>query len=145
MKYKVLKRWSWNGRGRDDGKRDPNPFAIEEEKQLVVKNWSAQAAAEMVHNGSRLVATCSIRVIVRRIQDRAIPNLVQVSVKLVGPGFGDIIDLGCSIPSLVHRVRERVDGHFGYLVETQNEVSREAAIEICQRIVRFEPVHDIAI
>ncbi len=106
----------------------------------------SQTAPEMIHRGARLVIprrrVCEI---VRCIQKRAIPKLVKIPVELVRTGFRDIVDLRRSISSLVHRVRERVDGHFRNRVQTQHEIGRQAAVEIGEGIVRFESVHDVAI
>ena len=51
----ILKCWRGNRGGCDDGQGDANPLAIEEEKQFVVNDGAANAAAEMVHRRARLV------------------------------------------------------------------------------------------
>ena len=100
--------------GVDDRQCDSNPLAVEKEEQLVVKYRPAQAAAEMVHVRARfVVARCGIREIVRRIQDRAVPEFVQVSVKLVRARFGDVVNLRRAVPALIDRIGQSVDGHFG--------------------------------
>ena len=44
-----------HGGGGDDRQRNPHPFGIEEEKQLVVDDRPAQASPEVIHRGARLV------------------------------------------------------------------------------------------
>src|SRR5208337_1350572 len=71
---------------RDNGQCDPHPFAIEEEKQLVMNDRTAQAASEVIHVGSRLpVAGRSSREVIGRVEDGAVPQLVEVAMELVGP------------------------------------------------------------
>src|SRR5258708_26639651 len=58
-----------HGRGADDRQRDPNPFRIEEEEQLVVENRAAQTAAEVIHRGARfLISGGRVRKEIRRIE-----------------------------------------------------------------------------
>ena len=66
-------------------------------------------------------------------------------MKLVRARLGDIVDLRCSIPSLVHRIGKSVDGHFRNRIQSQHKVGGEAAVEIGERVVRFQPVHDVAV
>jgi hypothetical protein len=66
-------------------------------------------------------------------------------VKLIRARLGDVVDLGCSIASLIHGIRKNVDGHFRNRIQSQDEVGGKAAVEIGERIVRFQPVHDVAI
>ncbi len=142
----ILKCRSRNGGGRDDGQRDPNPLAIEEEKQLVVNDRAAQAAAEMVHGRARLVISRGgIREIVGRVEPRAVPQLIEISVKLVRTRFRDVVDLRRSVPPLVDRIGKRVDRHFRDRIQSENEVCREPAVQIRQRIVCFQPIDDVAV
>ena len=101
----VLKCRRRHGRGSDDRQRNPNPFGIEEEEQLVVEDRASQTSAEVIHRGARLVVSGGgVRKEIRRIELRAVPQLVQVSVKPVGAGFRDIVDLRSAIPALIDRV-----------------------------------------
>ena len=135
-----------NNRRRDDGQCDPHPLAVEEEKQLVVRDRPAHTAPKMIHGRSGLVIPRRrIGEVVRCIQQRTIPQFVEVPVKLIRAGLGDVVDLRCSIPPLIHGIGKRVDGHFRNRIQSQDEVGREAAVEIGERIVRFQPVHDVAI
>ena len=66
----------------DDGQGDPHPFAIEEEEQLVMHDGTAQAASEVIHIGSRLaVAGRRIGEVIGRVEDRAVPQLVEVAME----------------------------------------------------------------
>ena len=66
-------------------------------------------------------------------------------MELIRARLGDVIDLGCSVPPLIDRVRKGVDGYLRNGVQTQNQVSREAAVQIGQGVVRFESVNDVAV
>ena len=66
-------------------------------------------------------------------------------MKLIRARLGDVVDLRCSIPSLIHRIGKCVDRHFRNRIQSQDEIGGEAAIEIGERIVRFQPIHDVAI
>ena len=64
------------------GQGDANPFAIEEEKELIVNNWTADAAAEMVHRGAGLVISRRrIGEIIGGVEPRTIPQLVQIAME----------------------------------------------------------------
>ena len=142
----VLKCRRRHGRGTDDRQRDPDPFGIEEEEQLVVENRAAQTAAEVIHRGARLVISGGrVRKEIRRIELRAVPQLVQVPVKPVGPGFRDIVDLRSAIPALIDRVGERVDRHLRDRIQSKHQIGRKAAVQIGQRIVGFQSIDDIAV
>ena len=79
----ILKRGRRHGGGRDDRQRDPHPFGIEKEKQLVVEDRPAQTASEMIHRRARLVISGrGVGEEIRRIELRSVPQLVQISVKL---------------------------------------------------------------
>jgi hypothetical protein len=74
---------------------------------------TAQTASKMVHGCPRLViAGRGVREVVRRVQDRTIPQFVKIAVKLICAGLGDVIDLGGSIAALIHGIRKSVDGDF---------------------------------
>ena len=67
----LLESRGGDGGRRDDGQRDAHPLAVEEEEQLVVENRAAQAAAEMIHGGARLViARRGVGEVIGRIQNR---------------------------------------------------------------------------
>ena len=135
-----------NGRGGHDRQSDAHPFAVEKEEQLVAQDRPSQAAAEMVHRGARLViARSGVGEEVGGIESRSVPQLVQVSVELIRSGFGDVVDLRRSIAALIDRVGERVHRDLGDRIETQHQIRREAAVQIRERIVGFEAVHDVAV
>ncbi len=92
-----------------------------------------------------MISRSGIREIVGRIEPRAVPQLVEISVKLVRTRFCDVIDLRRSVPSLVHGIGKRVDRHFRYRIQSENEVCRESAVQIRQRIVRFQSIDDVAV
>src|SRR5580704_2468547 len=80
----TLEGRSWNGRGCDDWQRDANPLAIEEEKQLVANNRTSNASTEVVDRRARFVTSRGcIREIVGCIEPGTVPQLVEISVKLV--------------------------------------------------------------
>ncbi len=82
---------------------------------------------------------------IRRVQLRAVPQLVQISVKLIGPGFGDVVDLRRAIPALIHRVGNRVDGHLRDGIQSQDQIGGKAAVQVGQRIVGLQAVDNIAV
>jgi hypothetical protein len=53
----ILKRRRGHGRGGDDRQRNPHPFGIEEEEQLVVDDRASETAPEVIHRGARLVVS----------------------------------------------------------------------------------------
>src|SRR6266481_7790934 len=90
----ILECRSRNGSGRDNGKRNPNPLAIEEEKQFVVDKWATDAATKVVQRGARFVISWSgIREIVSRVELRAIQQLIEISMKLVRSALCDVVDM----------------------------------------------------
>ena len=142
----CLERRTGNNRRRDDGQCDPHPFTIEEEEQLVVHDRPTHTASKMIHGRSRLVVPRRrVSKVVRCIQQRTIPQFIEISVKLIRAGLGDVVDLGCSIPSLIHGIGKSVDGHFRDRIQSQDKVGGEAAVEIGERVVRFQPVNDVAV
>ena len=46
---------------------------------------------------------------------------------------------------MIDGIGKSVDGHFGNGVQAEDEIRRETAVEIRERIVGFEAVHDIAV
>ena len=145
-KHVLLECRSGNGGRRDDGQRDPHPFAVEEEKQLVAHDRPAQAAPKMIHRRSRLVISRRrIGEVIRRIQQRTIPQFIEIPVKLIRAGLGDVVDLRRSIPPLIHGIGKGVDGHFGNRIQSQDEVGGKAAVEIGERVVGFQSVDDVAV
>ena len=80
-----------------------------------------------------------------RVEARTVPEFVQIAMKPIGAGFGDVVHLRGSVSSLIDRVRERIHGYLGDGVEAQNEVGGQPAIQIGQRIVGFQAINDITI
>src|SRR5271169_4923353 len=66
-------------------------------------------------------------------------------MKLVRPRLSNVVDLRRSVPPLVHRVGKRVYGHFRYRVQSQDQVGRKPAVQVRQRVIRFQAVNDIAV
>ena len=66
-------------------------------------------------------------------------------MKLIRARFGDVVDLRRSIAPLIDGVGKRIDRDFGDRIETQYQIRREAAVQICERVVGLEAVDDIAI
>ena len=101
----VLKRRRRHGRRRHDRQRDPHPFAVEKEKQLVVHDRAAEASAEMVHGRARLVISRRrIGEKIGGVEARAVPEFVEISVKLVRAGLGDVVHLRRAVAPLIHGV-----------------------------------------
>ena len=82
---------------------------------------------------------------VGRVQARAVPQLVEIAVELIRPGFGDVVDLRRAVAPLIDGVGKGVDGHFRNGVEAEDEVGGEPAVQIGQRIVGFQAVDDVAV
>src|SRR5208337_5372321 len=101
-----------------------------EKEQFVMDDRSAQTAPEMVYGRTRLDTRGSVGEVIGCVEDCAVPQFVQIAVKLVGAGFGDVIDLGRSIPALVHGIRKRIYRHLRVRIEAEHEIGREAAIEV---------------
>src|ERR1035438_7816652 len=53
--YIVLKRRRGHGGGGHDRERNPHPFGIEEEEQLVVDDGASQTASEVIHRDRKSV------------------------------------------------------------------------------------------
>ena len=100
----------------------------------------------MVHRGAGLVISRSgVGEEVGGVESRSIPKFVQIPVELVRSGFGDVVDLRGSISPLVDGVGERIDRDFGDGIEAQDEIRREAAVQVRQRVIGFQPVDDVAV
>src|SRR5208337_4736660 len=103
--------------------RDPHLLEISEEEQLVADDWAAQTAAEMVYRGARLVpAGVGVGKEIGCVQPRSVPQFIEIAMKLVGAGFGDVVDLRCSVTALVNRVGGRVDGDLLNGVQPQHKI-----------------------
>jgi len=108
----ILKRRSRNCRSSDNRKGNANPFTVEEEEKPVVNNRPAKTAPEMIYRGTRLViAGSGVGEEVGGIEARAVPEFIEIAMKLIGPGFGDVVHLRGTISSLVNGVRKRVNRH----------------------------------
>ena len=107
---------------------------------------AAQASAEMIHRRSGLVVSWRrVREIVCRIQQRTVPQFVEIPVKSVRARFGDVVDLGSAVAALIDRIGESIHGHFRNRIQSQDEVGRKATIEVGERIVGFQSVNDVAV
>ena len=92
-----------------------------------------------------MITRRGIREEVRGIESRSVPELVQVSVKLIRARPGDIVDLRCAIAALIDGVREGIHRDLGNRIEAQHQIRGEAAVQIRERVVGFQAVDDIAI
>ena len=92
-----------------------------------------------------MVSRRRVREIVGGVEARAVPQLVEISVKLIRAGFGDVVDLRRAVPPLIHGVGKRVHGHFRDGIQSQHQIRRKSAVQIGQRIVGFQAVHDVAV
>ena len=79
------------------------------------------------------------------LNSRSVPQLVQISVKLIRAGFGHVVDLRSAVSSLIHRVRKRVHRHLGDGVQAENQIGGKSAIQVGERIVGLQTIHDVAI
>lgn len=92
---------------------------------------SSQAAAEVIHRGTRfMIPGGRVREEIGRVELGAVPQLIQVSVELVGPGFRDIVDLRRAVSAQIHRVGNSVDGHLRDRVQSEDEIGGKSAVEI---------------
>ncbi len=66
-------------------------------------------------------------------------------MKLVRAGFGDVVDLRCSVSPLIHGVGKRIDRYLRYRIQTEHQIRRESAVQIGQRIIGFQPIDDVAV
>ena len=66
-------------------------------------------------------------------------------MELVGAGLCDVVDLRRSIPPLIDGIGKRIDRHFRNRIESENEVGRESAVQIGQRVVRLQSIDDVAV
>ena len=120
-----------------------------ESKKKNSLSWTdraAEAAAEVIHGGARLVIPGGgVGKEIGGVESRAVPQLVEVSVKPVGPGLGDVVDLRSAVPALIDGVGERVDGHLRDGIQSQHQIGGKAAVQVGQRIVGFQAIDDVAV
>ena len=62
--------------------------------------------------------------IVLRIQQRSIPHLISVAVKLVRSRFSEIVHLRCPISTLVDGKRIGIDSRLLHSIEADDQVRR---------------------
>ena len=92
-----------------------------------------------------MISWSCIREIVGSVELRTIPQFIQIPMELVRPGLCNVVDLRRAVPPLVDGIRKRVDRRFRYRIQSENEVCRESAVQIRQRIIRFQAIDDIAV
>ena len=67
----------------------------------------------MVDSRSRLVIPRRrIREIIRGVQQRAVPQLIKIPMKLVRAGLRDVVHLRSSVSTFVHGVGKSIDRYF---------------------------------
>jgi len=91
-----------------------------------------------------VVAWRRIREEIGGVELRAIPQFVEVAMKLIGAGLGDVVHLRRSVAPLIDRIRQRVHGHLGDGVQAEDQIGGKSAVQIRERIVGLEAVHDVA-
>src|ERR1035438_9279984 len=143
----ILLKWRRRPcRAADDRERNPNPFGVEKEKQLFLDDRASETPAEVIHRGAWLVVSgCGVRKEISGIELRAVPKLIQVSVKPIRTGFRDIVDLSGAVPALIDCVGDGVYGHLSDRIQPQYQIGRKPAVQIGQRIVGFQSIHDISV
>jgi hypothetical protein len=87
---------------------------------MIVRYW-----AQTLSQGQP--DSCGIREIVGGVELCAIPQLIQVPVKLVRTGLCDVVDLRRSMPPLIDGIGKRIDRHFRYRIQPEDKVRRESA------------------
>ena len=92
-----------------------------------------------------MVSGRGVRKEIGGVELRAVPQLVQVSVKPIGAGFRDVVDLRGAVPALIDRVGNRVDRHLRDRIQSKHQIGRKAAVQIRQRIVGLQAVDDVAV
>ena len=92
-----------------------------------------------------LVSRGRIRKVIRRIQSRAVPDFVKISVKLIRTGFGDVVDLRCPVPALIYRIGKGVHRHFRNRIHAQHKVGCKANIQVGEGVVGFKTINDVTI
>jgi len=75
-------RYEWQG--------NADSFIVGEEEEPIVQDGPAHADAELIHRGAGLVGDVVRGVVgvekeVLRVERRAVPGLIEVSMKVVGP------------------------------------------------------------
>jgi len=78
-------------------------------------------------------------------EERAVPEFVEVAVKSVGAGFGEVVHLGCAIAALINRVGVGVDSGLIDGIEAEDKVGGETDVEAQPGIVGVVSVEDVAI
>src|SRR6202171_739405 len=66
-------------------------------------------------------------------------------MKLVRTRFCIIVHWGRSVPPLSEGIGKRIDRHFRYRIQSEDEVGRESAVQIGQRVVRFQSIDDVTV
>src|SRR5579863_2451121 len=82
--------------------------------------------------------------VVLGVEERSVPNLIQIAMECVGAGLGEIVNLGYGISALIDGKGIRVDCCFLDRVEPNDEICGEADIQSKPRIVRIVSVEDVA-
>ena len=123
---------------------------MREEEKPVPSYRSANADAELIHGRARLLCNIPRRVVgveevICGVQQRAVPYLVHIAVKLVRPRLGEVVHLRRAVAPLIDRVGVGVDGRLLQGVETDYEVGREPDVQPEERIVRIEAVQHKAV
>ena len=139
-----------DGRSRDQRQRDADAFVVGEEEELVLADRPADADAEFVHGRARLLGDVAGRVVgmeevVGGVQQRAVPYLVRVAVKLVRPRLGEVVDLRRAVAALIDRIGVGVHGGLLQRVQADDEIRGEPDIQSEERIVRVVAVEDVAV
>ena len=100
----------------------------------------------MINGGARLViARSGIGKEIGGVESGAVPEFVEIAVKVVGARLCDVIDLRSAVATLIDRVGESIDGDFSDGVQAEDEIGREPAVEIGERVVGFETVDNVAV
>ena len=79
------------------------------------------------------------------IESGAVPQFIQVSVKSIGTGFGDVVDLRGAVAALIDRVGDGVHGHLRNRIQSKHQIGGETAVQVGQRIVGFQSIDDVAV
>src|SRR5260370_12298719 len=106
-----------------------------------MQNRASQTAPEVIHRGARLVISGGgVGEEVGGVESGAVPQLIEVSVKSIGTGLRDVVDLRSAVSALVDRVGDRVDRHLRNRIQSEHEIGRKSAVEVGQRIVGLQSV-----
>ena len=66
-------------------------------------------------------------------------------MKLIGAGFRDVVDLRSAVPALIDCVGEGVDCYLRDRIQSQDQIRRQAAIQVGQRIVGLQAIDNVAV